>query len=187
VILSFSRIDVLQNHLDLIHGDKPIDRKRIVILGGGFAGVETAGEINDFIRDSAKEYYHNIDRKDIRTVIIQSGDRLLPEMSRELAEFAYQKLRHSGVEVIFNTRVVGATSNSVKLSNGSVIPTRTIIWSGGVSPNSLIANLPCQHDKSERIVVDKFLEIPQFRGIYALGDCAYVLDPNTGKPYPPTA
>jgi NADH dehydrogenase len=51
----------------------------------------------------------------------------------------------------------------------------------------LIANLSCQHDKSERIVVDKFLEVPQFRGVYALGDCAYVLDPNTGKPYPPTA
>jgi NADH dehydrogenase len=122
-----------------------------VIVGGGFAGVETAGEINDFLKDSAKDYYHNIDSNNIRTILIQSGDRLLPEMSEELAEFALQKLHDSGVEVILNTRVVGATSNSVKLSNGNIIPTKTIVWSGGVSPNSLIANLPCQHDKSGRV------------------------------------
>ena len=158
-----------------------------VIVGGGFAGVETAGEINDFIKDSAKDYYHNINSNDIRIILIQSGDRLLPEMSKELAKFALQKLRNSGVEVILNTRVVGATPNNVKLGNGTIIPTKTIVWSGGVSPNSLIANLTCQHDKTGRIVVDKFLEIPQSKGVYALGDCAYIIDPNTGKPYPPTA
>ena len=158
-----------------------------VIVGGGFAGVETAGEINDFIKDSAKDYYHNIDSNNIRTIIIQSGNRLLPEMSEELAEFALQKLRNSGVEVILNTRVVGATANSVKLSNDTIIPTKTLIWSGGVSPNSLITNLTCEHDKSGRIVVDKYLEVPQFKGVYALGDCAYITDLYTGKPYPPTA
>src|SRR6187200_305063 len=158
-----------------------------VIVGGGFAGVETAGEINDFIKDSAKDYYHNIDSNNIRTIIIQSGNRLLPEMSEELAEFALQKLRNSGVEVILNTRVVGATANSVKLSNDTIIPTKTLIWSGGVSPNSLITNLTCEHDKSGRIVVDKYLEVPQFKGVYALGDCAYITDPYTGKPCPPTA
>ncbi|HZE78989.1 MAG TPA: NAD(P)/FAD-dependent oxidoreductase [Nitrososphaeraceae archaeon] len=158
-----------------------------VIVGGGFAGVETAGEINDFIKDSAKDYYHNINLNDIGIILIQSGDRLLPEMSKELAKFALKKLSNSGVEVIFNTRVVGATSNNVKLGNGTIIPTKTIVWSGGVSPNSLIANLTCEHDKSGRIVVDKFLEIPQSKGVYALGDCAYIIDPNTGKPYPPTA
>jgi NADH dehydrogenase len=158
-----------------------------VIVGGGFAGVETAGEINDFIKDSAKDYYHNIDSNNIRTIIIQSGNRLLPEMSEELAEFALQKLRNSGVEVILNTRVVGATANSVKLSNGTIIPTKTLIWSGGVSPNTLINNLTCEHDKSGRIVVNKYLEVPQFKGVYALGDCAYITDPYTGKPCPPTA
>ena len=158
-----------------------------VIVGGGFAGVETAGEINDFIKDSVKDYYHNIDSKNIRTIIIQSGNRLLPEMSEELAEFALQKLRNSGVEVILNTRVVGATANSVKLSNDTIIPTKTLIWSGGVSPNSLITNLTCEHDKSGRIVVDKYLEVPQFKGVYALGDCAYITDLYTGKPCPPTA
>ena len=106
-----------------------------VIVGGGFAGVETAGEINDFIRDSAKDYYHNIDSKNIRVVIIQSGNRLLPEMSKELAEFALLKLRNSGLEVMLDSRVIGATEDSVKISDGNIIPTKTIVWSGGVAPN----------------------------------------------------
>jgi NADH dehydrogenase len=108
-----------------------------VIVGGGFAGVETAGEINDFIKDSAKEYYHNIDINNIRVVIVQSGDRLLPEMSKELAQFALQRLNKRGVQVILNNRVIAATPNTVKLKNGDVIiPTKTIIWSGGVAPPS---------------------------------------------------
>src|ERR671931_1640214 len=71
-----------------------------VIVGGGFAGVETAGEINDFIRDSVKEHYHTIDINNIRVIIVQSGDRLLPEMSKQLAEFALERLRKSRIEII---------------------------------------------------------------------------------------
>jgi NADH dehydrogenase len=160
-----------------------------VIVGGGFAGVETAGEINDFIRDSAKDYYHNIDSKNIRVVIIQSGDRLLPEMSKELAEFALLKLRNSGLEVMLDSRVIGATEDSVKLNDGNIIPTKTIVWSGGVTPNPLISKIhSCEYDiKSGRIVVDQYLEIPKYKGVYALGDCAFITDPKTGNPYPPTA
>ena len=83
-----------------------------VVVGGGFAGVETAGEINDFIHDSAKDYYHNVDSKNIRIAIVQSGNRLLPEMSEQLAKFALQKLRKSGVEVILNRRVIEATQGA---------------------------------------------------------------------------
>jgi NADH:ubiquinone reductase (H+-translocating) len=159
-----------------------------VIVGGGFAGVETAGELNNFLRDSAMDYYHNIEPKDIRVIIIQSGNRLLPEMSEDLAEFAMQKLTRSGVEVILNTRVTGANSNSVKLKDGGTISTSTIIWSGGVVPNSITEELPCEHDKkSGRIVVNKFLEVQAYPGVFAIGDCAYIIDPNTGNPYPPTA
>lgn len=159
-----------------------------VIVGGGFAGVETAGELNDFLRDSVKDYYHNIEPKDMRVIIIQSGNRLLPEMSEGLAEFAMQKLIQSGVEVILNTRVVGATANSVKLKDGRILSTSTIIWSGGVAPNPITEELPCEHEKkSGRIVVDKFLEIEGYPDVFAIGDCAFIIDPNTGNPYPPTA
>jgi NADH dehydrogenase len=160
----------------------------IVVVGGGFAGVETAGEINDFIRDSAREYYHNIDSQNIRVIIVQSGKRLLPEMSEKLAVFALQKLRSSDVEVVFGNRVIGATEDKVKLNNGTEILTRTIIWSGGISPTSLVSSLSCEHDpKSDKIVVDKYLQLPKYKGVYALGDCAFIMDPNTGTSYPSTA
>jgi NADH dehydrogenase len=159
-----------------------------VIVGGGFAGVETAGELNDFLRDSVKDYYHNIEPKDIRVIIVQAGNRLLPEMSEELAQFAMQKLAEGGVEVILNARVTGATVNSVKLKAGKTISTNTIIWSGGVAPNPITERLPCEHDKkNDRIVVNKFLEVQGYPGVFALGDCAFIINPNTGNPYPPTA
>ena len=160
-----------------------------VIVGGGFAGVETAGELNDFLRDAVKDYYHNIEPKDIRVIIIiQSGNRLLPEMSEELAEFAMQKLIQRGVKVILNTRVIGATANSANLKDGRTISTSTIIWSGGVASNPITEELPCEHDKkSGRIVVDKFLEVHGYPGVFAIGDCAFIIDQSTGYPYPPTA
>jgi NADH dehydrogenase FAD-containing subunit len=159
-----------------------------VIVGGGFAGVETAGELNDFIRDSVNDYYHNIDKNNIKIVIIQSGNRLLPEMSEQLGLFALENLRKSGVDVILDSRVVGASERSVKLKDGTGISTNTIIWSGGVAPASLVSHLVCTHDsKSGRIVVDKYLEVPDYKGVFALGDCALIIDPNSGNPYPPTA
>jgi NADH dehydrogenase FAD-containing subunit len=159
-----------------------------VIVGGGFAGVETAGELNDFLRDSVEDYYHNIESKDVRVIIIQSGKRLLPEMSGELAEFAMQKLTQSGVEVILGTRVTGATENEVKIKDGRNIPTNTIIWTGGVAPNPIVEEISCKHDeRSGRIAVNKFLEVEGYPGVFAIGDCAFIIDPHTGKPYPPTA
>jgi NADH dehydrogenase len=180
--------DYNNNNLNSTEKNKRESLLTFVIVGGGFAGVETAGELNEFLRDVVKDYYHNIEPKDIRVIIIQSGNRLLPEMSEELAEFAMQKLIQSGVEVILNTRVIGATANSVKLNDDRAISTSTIIWSGGVAPNPITEELPCEHDKkSGRIIVDKFLEIQGYPSVFAIGDCAFIIDPNTGYPYPPTA
>ncbi|MCC2648215.1 MAG: FAD-dependent pyridine nucleotide-disulfide oxidoreductase (modular protein) [Nitrososphaeraceae archaeon] len=155
------------NNLNSDEKNKRESLLTFVIVGGGFAGVETAGELNDFLRDAVNDYYHNIEPKDIQVIIIQSGNRLLPEMSEELAEFAMQKLIQSGVKVILNARVIGATANSVKLKDGRTISTNTIIWSGGVASNPITEELPCEHD--------------------AIGDCAFIIDQNTGNPYPPTA
>ena len=159
-----------------------------VVVGGGFAGVETAGELNDFLRDSVKDYYHNIEPKDIHVIIIQSGNRLLPEMSEELSKFALQKLTQSGVEVLLNARVTGATATSVKLKDSRTISTNTIIWSGGVAPNPITEELTCERDKkSGRIITNKHLEVQEYPEVFAIGDCAFIIDPNSGEAYPPTA
>jgi NADH:ubiquinone reductase (H+-translocating) len=160
-----------------------------VVVGGGFSGVETVGELNDFIQDSIKHYHHNIKRENARVILVNSGTRVLPEVTEDLSEFTLQKLRENGIKVILNSRVIGATINSVKLNDSSEISTHTLIWAGGVKSGSLVANLVCEHDKVGRIVSNNYLEVQGINttNVFALGDCASITDPNTGKPYPPTA
>ena len=86
-----------------------------VVVGGGFSGVETVGELNDFVRDWIKEFYHNIEenKEDVRIILVNSQNKILPEVNEELAEFALQKLRQNGVEIMLNTRVSGAKLQKV--------------------------------------------------------------------------
>jgi NADH dehydrogenase len=188
---------VLRNHVinmleqaDIEHEDLDL-RKRLltfVVVGGGFSGVEIVGELNDFVLDSIKYFYHNLQKTYARIVLVNSGRRILPEVTEELAEFALEKIRNNGIEVILNTRMIDVTSSSVKLDNGSDIPTQTIIWACGGKPQSILSALSCEHDKSGKIVTNNFLEVLGFADtVMALGDCACITDPKTGKPYPPTA
>ena len=188
---------VIRNHVinmleqaDIEHED--LDLRKIlltfVVVGGGFSGVEIVGELNDFVLDSIKHFYHNIQKANTRMVLVNSGGRILPEVTEKLSEFALQKLRKNGVEVILNTRVIDITARSVKLNDGTNISTQTIIWAGGGKPSPLLSALSCEHDKSGRIVTNNFLEVVgHTETIMALGDCACITDPHTGKPYPPTA
>ncbi len=159
----------------------------LVVVGGGFSGVETVGELNDFVRESIRHYYHNLDDKDVKIILVNSGRRILPEVTEDLAEFALQKLRKDGVEVILNTRLVGAERDKVSLSDGGTISCNTLIWTGGISPNIIIRSLPCEHDKSGRIKANNHLEMIGHKDAYVIGDCASIEDPRTGYPYPPTA
>lgn len=188
---------ILRNHVinmleqaDVEYEDDDLRKKLMtfVIVGGGFSGVETAGELNDFLRDSIKHFYHNIEEKnDGRIILISSGTRLLPEVSEDLAEFALQELRKSGVQVILGSRVKGATPDYVTLEDGTKIYSDTLVWAGGVAPESLVSKLECKHDKGGKIVTDDYLEAVGYNRTYVLGDCASVTDPNTAQPYPPTA
>jgi NADH:ubiquinone reductase (H+-translocating) len=159
-----------------------------VVIGGGFSGVETVGELNDFVRESIKYFYHNIEMPYVRIVLVNSSRRILPEVTEDLSEFALQRIRKSGVKVLLNTRLTGVDATSIRLSDGMKISTYTVIWAGGSKPNSLLSSLECEHDKSGRIMADNYLEVNGYNdNVFALGDCACVMDPNTDKPCPPTA
>jgi NADH:ubiquinone reductase (H+-translocating) len=187
---------ILRNHVinmleqaDVESENKELKKSLVtfVVVGGGFSGVETVGELNDFVRESIRHYYHNLDDKDVKIILVNSGRRILPEVTEDLAEFALQKLRKDGVEVILNTRLVGAERDKVNLSDGVTISCNTLIWTGGISPNIIIKNLSCDHDKSGRIITNNRLEILGYKDAFAIGDCACIQDPRTGNPYPPTA
>jgi NADH dehydrogenase len=193
---SIADASILRNHVIEIleqaqveQDDKDLKRSLLtfVVVGGGFNGIETVGELTDLIKDTVREYYKNISMSEIRILLINSSDKILQQVDEELGKFAQKKLKKMGVEFIMNTHVVGATPDSVRLDNGIIIPCYTLVWSGGVTTSDLIKNLEWGHDAEQRIITNDYLEVPDFPGVYALEDCAAITDHHTGKPYPQTA
>ena len=103
-----------------------------VIVGGGFSGVETVGEINDFVRESVEKFYRNIDIEKIRIILVSAGEKILLEIG-DLGEYAMESLIKNGVEIIKNTKLVDVTYDHVVLDNEMKIPCATLIWAGGVT------------------------------------------------------
>ena len=158
-----------------------------VVVGGGFSGVETVGEINDFVRDSVENYYRKIDNKNIRVILVSAGDGILPEVGPSLGSFALKSLEKSGVEIITNCKVSDVSADRVVLDNDKTIYCNTVIWAGGIAMDPVIQNLNCEYDDRGKIVVDEFLRVQNYKNVFALGDSASITDPHSGKKYPPTA
>jgi NADH:ubiquinone reductase (H+-translocating) len=157
----------------------------VVVAGGGFAGVETIAGINDFLRESIA-CYPNLSAELLRIVLVHPGEVILPELGPKLGAYAQKKLAQRGVDIRTNTRVTGVTEHGVTLSDGSTIPSCIVIWTAGTTPNPLLAALPCARERG-RVVVNEYMEVPEWPGVWALGDCALVPDRKTGTYYPPTA
>ncbi len=156
-----------------------------VVAGAGFAGVETAAELDIFVRRAAKQY-RNFTAADIRTVILDAQSRVLPELSEQLAAFTQTTLVKRGMEVRMGVRVRSADAEGIDLADDTRIQTRMFVWAGGVAPNPVIAALPCTNARG-RIPVDEYLAVPDQPGVWAIGDCAEVSPTPGAKPYPPTA
>ncbi|WP_268541544.1 NAD(P)/FAD-dependent oxidoreductase [Candidatus Nitrosotenuis cloacae] len=169
-----------------------------VVVGAGFAGIETAGEILDFLHD-AKKHYPHISENDIKVVVLEALSIVLPGFSERLARFTRDKLIQRGVDIMLNTMVVSfdgsevlikdavdPTRTAVKDPNMRSLQTKTLIWTAGVTPVDTIKNSMFKTDRG-RVMVNEYLEVPDFPGVYVIGDCSLTIDPSTGKPYPPTA
>src|ERR1043166_9672042 len=158
-----------------------------VTAGGGFSGTETTGAVNDFVRENVR-YYPQLREEMIRVVVVHPGNFLLPELGEELGRYAERKLHERKVEVIKGPSVANYDGAVVTLSDGTSIPTATLIWTAGVKPSPVIASLPCQKERG-RLLVNEDMSVPGVSGLWAAGDCAAVPDvkSGTGKFYPPTA
>jgi NADH dehydrogenase len=158
----------------------------IVVAGGGFAGVETAGAVNDLLRESMK-FYTNLKPDMARVVVVHPGDVILPELSASLGRYAEKRLALRGVEVRLKASVTGYDGKEVILGDGTKIATHILVWTAGITPPPLLSSLPCAIQRG-RVVANDCLQVPNWPGVWALGDCALVPDPlNPGKFYPPTA
>ncbi len=159
----------------------------IVVVGAGYTGVEGAGAIRDLLKEAAREYPH-VRPDEIRVVLVDMLEQILPTIAPSLAHYATGQLQKRGIEMRLGQTVSEADAFSVTLSKGEKIPTRTILWSAGVVPSPLTHTLDCKKDKKGAIMVEPTMVVPDCENVWAMGDCAHI--PNLleeGRPYTGTA
>ena len=179
----------------------PILRKgmlNFVVVGGGYAGIETAGELLDLLFDATK-HYPTIQKEDVKVIVLEAMGEILGGANKKLANFAKEQLTKRGMNIQLKKAVTSFDGNEVMIksldetpkdsidqSEVSSIITKTLIWTAGITSVSTIKRSMFKTDKG-KIVVNKFLEIKEFPGVFAIGDCALFVDPITNRPLPPTA
>jgi NADH:ubiquinone reductase (H+-translocating) len=156
-----------------------------VIAGGGFAGVELAGALNDFARGILADY-PNISTGELQIVLVHSRDRILPELSESLGQYARHSMAERGVTFRLNCRLKDYLDHAVVLSDGEV-RARTLVWTAGTAPNPLLRTLGIETDRRGALVVDNCMSVPGHPSLWAVGDCASLTDAKTNQPCPPTA
>lgn len=184
---------VLRNHLieRFERADVEADpgRKRrlltIVVIGGGLVGVELFGELTAFV-DEIIQFYGHVCRDEVRFLLLQAVDRIMPEIDPELADYATRVLTaRRGVEVRTIAPVQAVEPGKVHLK-GETIEAGTIVLAAGIVPNPVVADLPVEKDRRGHIIVDATMRSKSHPELWALGDCAFVPAPD-GKPYPALA
>ena len=179
----------------------PILRKsflNFVVVGGGFAGIETAGELMDLLLD-ARKHYPNIHKNDLKVVVLEALPMILPGFNQKLADFAREKMVERGIDIRLKTAVTSFDGSEVTIksldenpsdaiddSEINSIRTKTLIWTAGVTPVNTIKRSMFKTDKG-KVTVNDYLEVTEFPGVFAIGDCALFLNPETQRPFPPTA
>jgi NADH dehydrogenase len=162
-----------------------------VVGGGGFSGVETAGEVEDFARRVRKRYFPKIRQEEISAHLVELRDRILPEMPPEMGAYARSQLERRGFEVLTDMPIKEVRENEVVIGEGDAqrtISTRTVIWTGGVRPAPLVAQSGIEVDRGGRAVVQATMATSR-EGVFAIGDCAVIpnVDDPEGRPHAPTA
>ncbi|MFY9740252.1 MAG: NAD(P)/FAD-dependent oxidoreductase [Candidatus Cybelea sp.] len=185
--------DALRNHLvwllelaDTIADDAR--RKRLltlVVVGGGFTGVETAGEIVELFR-SVLRFYKRLHPKQVEMLLVEAGPTLLAGLPAKMGEYSRRVLERRGVDVLTGDGVTGADSSGLNLQSGRRIETETIIWSAGVQPSRTVARATLPKTKRGAVETQRDMRVAGMAGVWALGDCASIPD-GEGGAYPATA
>lgn len=153
-----------------------------VVIGGGLVGVELLGELTAFV-DGITPLYQNVGRGEVRFLLLQGGDRLMPEIDPTLAGYGAQVLAgRRGVELRTNARVRAVEPGKVHLAEETIVAD-TVVLAAGTAPDPVLASLSVEKDRSGRVVAEPTLRCRTHPEVWALGDCASIPGPD-GKPYP---
>jgi NADH dehydrogenase len=171
--------------------EDPVARRAwltFIFVGAGYAGLEGIAELQDYVADSIDRYPRS--RLDgTRWILVEAGQRIMPEIHPGLADFAARELRGRGIEIRTGTTLEGVSADTATLAGGEEIPCRTVCWTAGVRPSPIVANLGLPLNEHGRVVTDECMRVPGFDGVWALGDAAAVPDPAAARKRasPPTA
>ncbi|MGI8440891.1 MAG: NAD(P)/FAD-dependent oxidoreductase [Thermoleophilaceae bacterium] len=157
-----------------------------VFVGAGYAGLGGLAELQDFAADVIG-LYPRCRLQGMRWLLVEARSRVMGEVPPMLSEFAERELRARGIETLAETRLEEVTAESVRLSTGETVPTRTVVWTAGVKPSPVVAHLGLPVDEAGRIRVDSYMRVEGHDNVWAVGDAAAVPDPaRPGYPCPPT-
>jgi NADH dehydrogenase len=157
--------------------DDPAERRArctFVVVGAGYSGTEVAAQGQLFTR-AALRHYPRIRPDEFRWLLVDHAPAVLPELGKRLGDSALRILRRRGLDVRLNTTIEEVTDSQIRLSDGSSVPTRTLVWCVGVTPGPLTQTLGLDTDRG-RIVVDEFLTVPGHPDVFAIGDAAAAPD-----------
>ncbi|MFZ3498697.1 NAD(P)/FAD-dependent oxidoreductase [Streptomyces sp. 5.8] len=160
-----------------------------VFVGGGYAGVEALGELEDMARYAAR-YYHNVKPEDMKWVLVEASDRILPEVGPEMGTYTIRELRRRGIDLRLETRLESCENRIAVLSDGARFPTRTVVWTAGVKPHPILAASDLPKTDRGRLACTSFLTVEGVEHAWAAGDAASVPDitaPEKGVPCAPNA
>ncbi|MFF9069494.1 NAD(P)/FAD-dependent oxidoreductase [Streptomyces sp. NPDC014891] len=152
-----------------------------VFVGGGYAGVEALAELEDMARYTAR-YHHNVRPEDLRWVLVEASDRILPEVGEEMGRYAIRELRGRNVDVRLETRLESCEDRIAVLSDGTRLPTRTVVWTAGVRPAPLLAATDLPLNERGRLRCTAALAVEGVEHAWAAGDAAAVPDVTAKEP-----
>ena len=157
-----------------------------VFVGGGYAGVEALGELEDMARYTAR-YYHNVRPEDMKWILVEATGRILPEVGEEMGRYTVSELRRRNIDVRLNTRLESCVDRVAVLSDGNRFPTRTVVWTAGVKPSPLLAATDLPLTERGRLKCTPQLTVEGVTHAWAAGDAAAVPDVTADEPGKETA
>ncbi len=167
--------------------EKTEGRLNFIVGGAGFTGIEFVGELANHIPELCKEY--DIDRSQVRIINVEGAPTVMPGFDNALIEYATNSLESRGVEIITNAMLKECKPNGIVYEQDGEqfeIPSLTTVWAAGVKANSIVEESGFETNRG-KIEVRPDMRSPEYDDVFVVGDCALIMNEETGRPYPPTA
>ena len=186
---------VLRNHIigvfEQASKEKDPSKRRelltFVVSGAGYTGIQVIMELSDFIHRTLTRFYKTTQPGDVRIVLVETEAKIIADLDTKLGSYTMNQIKRAGIEVRLKSHISKLYDGCIEINNEEIVPSSTLIWVAGVTANPRVAELDVNRDRIGRLVVDPYLELPGFPGVYIVGDCASFPNEETGQPIPPRA